>query len=57
MLLDLQAEQARHVNREGGYWIAGAEPAHHGILTAESRAHVAGVLLASDGVDPEPRTL
>ncbi|MGW2093266.1 protein phosphatase 2C domain-containing protein [Promicromonospora sukumoe] len=55
LLLDLQAEQARHLNQSGGYWIAGAEPeaAHHGITTTEKRESVSGLLLASDGVDPE----
>jgi hypothetical protein len=55
LLLDLQAEQARRVNRSSGYWIAGAEPeaAHHGFTTTEKRASVSGLLLASDGVAPE----
>ncbi|MFD6443635.1 protein phosphatase 2C domain-containing protein [Promicromonospora sp. NPDC060204] len=55
LLLDLQAEQARRVNQSGGYWIAGAEPeaALHGITTIEKREAVSGLLLASDGVDPE----
>lgn len=54
LLLDLQAEQARRCNRPGGYWIAGAQPeaARHGITTAESRAGVSALVLASDGVDP-----
>ncbi|MFI2490261.1 hypothetical protein ACH47X_25340, partial [Promicromonospora kroppenstedtii] len=54
LLLGLQAEQARRVNRAGGYWIAGAEPgaAQHGITTTEERATVSALLLASDGVDP-----
>ncbi|HEV6953190.1 MAG TPA: protein phosphatase 2C domain-containing protein [Promicromonospora sp.] len=55
LLLDLQAEQARHVNRPGGYWIAGTEPeaGRHGMTTVEPRGRVAGLLLASDGIDPE----
>ncbi|WP_129782863.1 hypothetical protein [Promicromonospora panici] len=55
ILLELQAEQARRVNRSGGYWIAGAQPeaAHHGITTTEERTAVSALLLASDGVDPE----
>ncbi|MFC8799397.1 hypothetical protein ACFT2C_16810 [Promicromonospora sp. NPDC057138] len=55
LLLALQADQARRRNRPGGYWIAGAEPeaAAHGITTVEERSGVAGLLLASDGVDPE----
>ncbi|MDR7383607.1 protein phosphatase 2C domain-containing protein [Promicromonospora iranensis] len=55
VLLALQAEQARRRNRPGGYWIAGAEPeaAHHGLTTAESRSGITGLLLASDGVDPQ----
>ncbi|MBA8811182.1 hypothetical protein [Promicromonospora sukumoe] len=54
LLLDLQAEQARHCNRPDGYWIAGAQPeaARHGITTAEGRAGVSALVLASDGVDP-----
>lgn len=54
LLLDLQAEQARRCNRPGGYWIAGAQPeaARHGITTAEGRAGVSAIVLASDGVDP-----
>ncbi|MFD7021224.1 PP2C family serine/threonine-protein phosphatase [Promicromonospora sukumoe] len=54
LLLDLQAEQARRRNRPGGYWIAGAHPeaARHGITTAEGRAGVSALLLASDGIDP-----
>ncbi|MFD6138871.1 hypothetical protein [Promicromonospora sp. NPDC060271] len=52
-LMELQAEQARHVNRPGGYWIAGAEPAagQHGLTSSEPRAGVTAVVLASDGVD------
>jgi len=55
LLLALQADQARRRNQPGGYWIAGAEPeaAAHGITTVEERSGVAGLLLASDGVDPE----
>ena len=52
MLIELQAEQARHRNLPGGFWIAGAEPdaAHHGLTTTTDRAGVVGVVLASDGV-------
>lgn len=55
LLIKLQAEQARHVNQPGGYWIAGAEPeaGWHGTTTTEERPAVLGLLLASDGVDPE----
>lgn len=55
LLLALQAEQARHRNQPGGYWIAGAEPeaGHQGIATTDSRSGITGLLLASDGVDPE----
>jgi hypothetical protein len=55
LLLALQAEQARRVNRSDGYWIAGAEPraAWHGIATVEPKAAVSALLLASDGVDPK----
>ena len=55
LLLALQAEQAQHRNRSGGYWIAGAEPeaGRHGIATAERRSGITALLLASDGVDPE----
>lgn len=54
LLLDLQAKQARRCNRPGGYWIAGAQPeaARHGITTAENRAGVSALVLASDGIDP-----
>jgi hypothetical protein len=38
-LLSLQAEQAQHRNRPGGYWIAGAEPeaGQHGITRSAPR--------------------
>lgn len=55
LLLALQAEQARHVNQPGGYWIAGAEPeaGWHGTTTTEDRSAVLGLMLASDGIDPK----
>lgn len=55
LLLDLQAEQARRVNRPGGYWIAGADPeaAGHGLTSIEERAGVSALVLVSDGVELE----
>lgn len=55
LLLELQAEQARHCNHPGGYWIAGAEPdaAKHGFSTIQDRSSVAAVVLGSDGVAVE----
>jgi len=52
LLLLLQAEQARRVNRPDGYWIAGAEPeaARHGFTATRDRSSVAAIVLASDGV-------
>jgi hypothetical protein len=55
LLLHLQTEQARHRNRPGGFWVAGAEPAagRHGLYTTEGRSAVASLVLVSDGVVPE----
>ncbi|MCF4121752.1 protein phosphatase 2C domain-containing protein [Antribacter sp. KLBMP9083] len=52
LLLALQAEQARHRNQPGGFWIAGAQPeaAQHGVTTTTPRRDVAAVMLATDGV-------
>lgn len=51
-LLALQAEQARHLNQPGGYWILGTDPnaAHHGLTSTTDRKAVDAVILASDGV-------
>lgn len=52
LLMQLQAEQARHRNKADGYWIAGAEPeaAAHGLTTTTDRASTVLALLATDGV-------
>ncbi|GAA1860569.1 protein phosphatase 2C domain-containing protein [Myceligenerans crystallogenes] len=54
-LLSLQREQARHRNRPGGFWIAGAEPeaARHGFSIDRARTGMVALVLASDGVEVE----
>lgn len=54
LLIDLQKEQARWRNRPGGYYVAGTDPeaAYHGVMSTADRARVAGLVLATDGVDP-----
>lgn len=54
LLVELQNEQARWRNRTGGYWVAGTDPeaAHHAVTSSVERGQVAGLLLATDGVDP-----
>ena len=51
LLRALQAEQARHRNIDGGYWIAEAVPtaAHHAITVRVARADVPWFVLATDG--------
>lgn len=51
VLKELQAEQAAHRNRKGGYWIAEADPvaAEHSILTRHPSDSVPWAILASDG--------
>ncbi|UPK76330.1 protein phosphatase 2C family protein [Nocardioidaceae bacterium SCSIO 66511] len=52
LLADLQAEQQRQRNNNGGYWIAEADPqaGHHGYTTTFALDHIDTVLLLSDGV-------
>ncbi len=51
LLRELQTEQAKHRNRDGGYWIAEATPeaAHHAITTRRPAAEVPWLVLATDG--------
>lgn len=51
LLRELQTEQAKHRNRDGGYWIAEATPdaAHHAITTRRPTAEVPWLVLATDG--------
>lgn len=55
LLIDLQREQARWRNVPGGYYVAGTDPAaaYHGVMEMTDRAHVTGLLLATDGVTPD----
>lgn len=52
LLLDLQAEQARHRNQPGGYWVAGADPtaAQHAMCWTGDQEGIKGLVLATDGV-------
>lgn len=51
LLRELQTEQAKHRNRNGGYWIAEADPAaaHHAITTHRPISGVPWLILATDG--------
>jgi hypothetical protein len=51
VLQELQAEQAKLRNREGGYWIAEAEPAAaaHATVRRRTLADTPSVVLATDG--------
>lgn len=51
LLRELQTEQAKHRNRDGGYWIAEAVPdaAHHAITTHRPISDVPWLVLATDG--------
>ncbi|GGM34371.1 hypothetical protein GCM10010102_32400 [Promicromonospora citrea] len=55
LLVELQEVQARWRNRPGGYWVAGTEPeaAYHAVTSTVARVDVAGLVLATDGVDLE----
>ncbi|MFE7504229.1 hypothetical protein [Promicromonospora sp. NPDC057488] len=55
LLIELQREQARWRNRPGGYYVAGTDPvaAYHGVVSTTDRAQVSGLVLATDGVDPD----
>lgn len=51
LLRELQAEQAQHRNRDGGYWIAETHPdaAHHAITAQRPISCVPWAILATDG--------
>lgn len=51
LLRELQAEQAEHRNRNGGYWIAEASPeaASRAVITAYPAAETPWLVLATDG--------
>jgi hypothetical protein len=51
VLQDLQAEQARHRNKPGGYWIAEADPAaaDRALIIRQPLATTPWAILASDG--------
>lgn len=51
LLRELQTEQAKHRNRDGGYWIAEATPdaAYHAITTRRPTDEVPWLVLATDG--------
>lgn len=51
LVAELQLAERRRRNREGGYWIAGADPAaaEHGVTIEHPRDELDAVVLASDG--------
>lgn len=51
LLRELQAEQAHHRNRDGGYWIAETNPeaAHQAITASHTITEAAWLVLATDG--------
>ena len=53
LLIALQKAQAHWRNRPGGYYVAGTDPAaaYQGTLSTTERSRVAGLVLATDGVD------
>ncbi|MEU4364108.1 protein phosphatase 2C domain-containing protein [Promicromonospora sp. NPDC023987] len=55
LLIELQKVQARWRNRPGGYYVAGTDPAaaYQGVVGTVERAGLTGLLLATDGVDPD----
>lgn len=51
LLRELQTEQAKHRNRDGGYWIAEAIPeaAHRAVITSSPTNNTPWLVLATDG--------